>query len=126
MLLEHDVKCRNKGLSQPEREDELGAGHEKLRDKAFEEGRKSFVLRHVGEDAEAALGVVEVAVLNSGLNNIEGSGNDQRGRGTSDRSNKVLEPGSLVIILEVEKVFLGKSRATEKLCRNSLVDVRRR
>ena len=34
MLLEHGVESRNQSLSQPEREDELGASHEKLKTQA--------------------------------------------------------------------------------------------
>jgi hypothetical protein len=35
------------------------------------------VLGHLGNDAEAGLGVLEVAVLDTGLDHVQGSGDDQ-------------------------------------------------
>lgn len=85
-------------------------GHQSL-----EEGREALVLGHVGQNAEAGLGVVEVLVLDTGLDDIERSRDDERGRGTSNRSDKVLEPGSLVVVLELEHVLLGKGGTTKQL-----------
>jgi hypothetical protein len=115
LLLESNIKGRNQSLGKPEREDQLGASHKKLGDKSLEESSSTLVLGHVGEDSETTLGVLEVSVLDTGLDDIERSGDDKRGRGTGNRSNKVLEPAGLVVILKVEKVLLGEGRATEQL-----------
>jgi hypothetical protein len=115
LLLESNVKGRNQSLCKPEREDQLGTSHKQLGDKSLKESSSTLVLGHVGENSETTLGVLEVAVLDTGLDDIERSGDDERGRGTGNGSNKVLEPASLVVILEVEKVLLGEGRTTEQL-----------
>lgn len=113
--LQGSVKGRDEGLRQPEGEDQLGARHEQLGDEALKEGAEALVASHVGQDAETALRVVEVAVLYAGLDNVEGSRDNQRGGGTGNRGDKVLEPGGLVVVLELEQELLGKSRTTEEL-----------
>ncbi|KAI6769715.1 hypothetical protein HG530_004344 [Fusarium avenaceum] len=82
---------------------------------SLEESTSTLVLRHVGQDSETTLRVFEVAVLDTGLDNIKRSRNDQRSRSTSNGSNKVLEPAGLVVVLKVEEVLLGESRTTEEL-----------
>lgn len=113
-LFQHTVESRDQRLGEPEGEDELGASHEQLGDETLEEGSHTLVLGHVGQDAETALGVLKVAVLNTGLDDIEGSGDDEGGRGTGDGGDKVLEPGGLVVVIELEEELLGKGRTTEQ------------
>ncbi len=62
-------------------------GHQSL-----EETREAFLSSHVAQNSEAALGVLKVAVLDTGLDDIERSRHNERCRGTGDRCNKVLEP----------------------------------
>lgn len=69
----HVVKSRDERLSQPEGECELGASHEELGHQSLEKGRRALVAEHLGEDPDAALGVVEVLVLDTGLDDIERS-----------------------------------------------------
>lgn len=109
------AKGRNQRLSQPEAENELGSGHQKLRRQTLEERRETFVLHHVGDDTEARLGVLEVAVLDASLDHVEGSGNDKRCASTADGGDEVLRPRGLVVVLQSVDVFLGESRSTEKL-----------
>lgn len=66
------------------------------------------MLGHVGQDPEAALGVLKVAVLNASLDHVERRGNHEGGRSTRDRRDKVLKPGCLVVILQAKKELLGK------------------
>jgi hypothetical protein len=132
--LESGVESRNQGLRQPEGEDKLGARHEKLEantlvqmlvhmerretylgDQALEEGRGALLLGHVGQDAEAALRVVKVAVLDARLDDVEGSRHDERGRRTGDGGDEVLEPRSLVVVVEVEEELLGEGGTTKEL-----------
>lgn len=86
-----------------------------LGNESLEETGETFVAGHVGENAEAALGVLKVAVLDTSLDNIERGGDDERSRGTSNGGDKVLEPSGLIVILQVEEVLLGKGRTTEEL-----------
>ena len=72
------------------------------------------MLDHVLDNLDTALWVLKVAVLDTGLDNIKWSGDDQRGRGTSDGSDKVLEPGGLVVVVELEEITLGESGSTEE------------
>lgn len=113
-LFEQTVKGGDQGLGEPEGEDELGTGHEQLGDETLEEGAHALVLGHVGEDAEAALGVLKVAVLDAGLDDVEGRRDDERGRGAGDGGDEVLEPAGLVVVVEAEQVLLGEGGTTEE------------
>lgn len=115
LVLQDLVEGRDQGLSEPEGEDELRTGHEKLGSKALEERTKTLVLGHVGDDSETRLLGLEVAVLDTGLDDIKRSRNDERGGCTSDGGDKVLRPGSGVVISELVEIFLGSSRTTEEL-----------
>lgn len=75
------------------------------------------MLGHVGDDTEARLLGLEVAVLDTGLDDIERSRDDERSRGTGNGSDKVLEPGGAVVVGELEEVFLGSGTTTEELYR---------
>lgn len=107
-LGEHLVKGGDQRLGQSEREDELGASSQKLGHKTLEEGAGTLGGNHVLDDLQTGLGVVEVSVLDSGLDDIERSRDNQRGRGTKERGNNVLAPGGLGVVLESQNVLLGK------------------
>lgn len=72
------------------------------------------MLDHILDNLDTGLWVLKVAVLDTGLDNIKWSGDDQRGRCTSNRGDEVLEPGGLVVVVELEEVTLGESRSTEE------------
>lgn len=93
-LVESGYQC----LGQPEREHELGSRHQKLRCQALEERGRPFDLHHVGDDPEAALRIFKILVLYPSLDDIQGSRDDERCAGTSNRGNKVLAPGGRVVI----------------------------
>lgn len=111
--LQHLVEGGNQRLGEPEREHELGARHEKLRCQALEEASHALVLDHLGDDSEPALGVLEVPILDSGLDDVEGCGYKKRGRGTGDRGNKVLTPGCGVVVGQFVVVLLRDSRSSK-------------
>lgn len=92
-----------------------GASGSYLGHQTLEKTGEAFISGHVGKNSETTLGVVKVSVLNSSLDDIERRGDDKRGRGTSNGSNKVLEPGGLVVVFQVEDVLLGECRTTEQL-----------
>jgi hypothetical protein len=94
-------------LSKPEREDQLRSSHKELRGEAFEEAGESLILHHFGDDSESTLWVIEVPVLNSGLDDIERGRYDQRGAGASNGRNKVLHPSCFVVVGETIPIFLG-------------------
>lgn len=115
MVFLHDlVEGRDEGLGEPEGEGELGTGHEQLREQALEEGGRTLVLEHVGDDASASLLDLEVAVLDAGLDDVERSGDNEGGGGTGDGSDEVLGPGSAVVVLELVEVLLGGGGTTEE------------
>jgi hypothetical protein len=94
-----------------------------LGNQALEEGRRALVLGHVGQDTEAALGVLKIAVLDAGLDDVEGRRDDEGGRGAGDRGDKVLAPRGLVVVLELEEELLGEGGTAEELVRGrKLVD----
>lgn len=109
------TESRDQGLCQPEAENQLGSSHQKLGGQSLEQTHGTLVLEHVGHNSEARLGVLEVAVLDTGLDNIQRSGDDQRSTGTGNGGNKVLTPGGLVVVGQTVNVFLGEGRSTEKL-----------
>jgi len=108
-------ESRNQSLSQPEAENQLGTGHQELRSQTLEETGGALDLQHVGNNTETGLGVLEVAVLDTGLDHVERGGHNQGGTGTGNGGNEVLAPGGLVVVLQAVDVLLGKSRSTEKL-----------
>lgn len=114
-LLNNRTESRNQSLCEPEAENELGASHEQFRSKALEEGCETLVFGHVGDDAETGLLGLEVLVLNTSLDNIERSGDDERGGGTADGGNEVLTPAGRVVIVQLVDILLGESRTTEEL-----------
>lgn len=127
------IKGRYQGLGQPERKDQLRSSHEELSEyqhlqtkfqhkstylwyQALEEGREALVPDHAAHNPEATLWVVEVSILDTGLNNIQRSGDNQRRGGTGNGRNKILHPSGLVIILKSVQVTFRECRATEELC----------
>lgn len=114
LFAEGNVEGWDQGLSQPEGEDELGASHKQLGHETLEERRWALLLDHVLDDLNTALRVLEVAVLDTGLDDIERRRDNQRGRGTRNRSDKVLQPSRLVVILKSVQVSLGERRTSEE------------
>lgn len=72
-ILNDLAKGGDQRLSQPEAENELGSGHQELGRQTLEETGDTLVLDHVRQNAEAGLGVLEVAVLDTGLDHIQRS-----------------------------------------------------
>lgn len=105
----------NQGLGEPEGEDELGASHQQLGGQSLEEGSWALVLGHVGNNLETRLWVLKVSHLDAGLDDIERSGDDEGGGSTTDGCNKVLVPGSGVVVLEVEDELLSSGGTTKEL-----------
>ena len=60
---------------------------------------------HVADDLESTLRVFEIAVLYASLDNIEGCGDDERGRRAGDGGDEVLGPGGGVVVGEVVEVL---------------------
>lgn len=111
---EHLVKGRDQRLGQSKGEDELGAGSQQLGDQTLEEGSGALGGDHVLDDLQTGLGVVEVSVLDSGLDDIERGRDNQRGRGTKEGGDNVLAPGGLGVVLESQNVLLGKGVTSEQ------------
>lgn len=115
VLLENLVERWDESLCQPEGEDKLGSCHEKLWGETLEETGHALVLGHVGDDAESRFVCLEVAVLNTGLDDIERGRYNQRSGCTSDGGDKVLGPGCGVVVGKLVEVFFGSSATTEEL-----------
>jgi hypothetical protein len=58
--------------------------------------------------------VLEIAVLNAGLDDIEGRGDDERCRRTAYRRNEVLAPGRGIVVLQFEDLLFGERGAAEQ------------
>ena len=58
--------------------------------------------------------MIEVAVLDAGLDDVEGRGDDQRGRGAADGGDEVLRPRRRVVVVEPEDLLLGEGGAAEE------------
>lgn len=83
-LGESNIKSRNERLGKPEREHELWSGHQELRYQAFEERSDTLVLHHAAYNFESTLWVLEVPVLDTGLDNVEGCRDEEGGRCTGN------------------------------------------
>lgn len=104
----------NQLLSNGKREDQLGSNDQDLGQETLEEGTHTLVADHLLDNADTALRVVKVTVLDTGLDNIQGSSNSDRGNGTSDRGTEVLEESGLVVVLQAENPLLDKGRSSEQ------------
>ena len=67
----YQTELERRDHTQPEREDELGTGHEELGGEALEERGRALSLDHVADNPEAALWVLKVAVLDTRLDDVE-------------------------------------------------------
>jgi hypothetical protein len=59
--------------------------------------------------------VLEVSVLDTGFDDVQGSGDDEGCAGAEDGGDEVLAPGCGVVVLEGEDVFFCEGGATEEL-----------
>lgn len=98
-------------------------GRSNLGNETLEESRHALVACHLGQNLESSLWVLEVLVLNTRLDDVQGRGHDQGCSRTSNRGDKVLEPRRLVVVLELEEIFLGEGRSSEQLCAPSLISL---
>lgn len=112
-LLHHLAERRNERLRQPEAEHQLGTRHEHLGRQPLKERSKPLILHHLAHNPEAALGVIEIPILNARLDDIQGCRNDQRSRRARDGSHEILRPRRLVVVLELEQLLL-RPRATSE------------
>ena len=114
-ILYNLAKGGDQSLSQPEAEHELGSSHQQLRRQSLEEAGDTLILEHVGHDASPGFRVVEMTVLDTGLDHVQGSGDNERCASSANRCDEVLGPRGRVVVLQVVDVFLGESRTTEEL-----------
>lgn len=109
------TKRRDQRLCQPETEYQLRPSHQQFWCQALEEARDAFVLHHRAYNLKSRLRVLEISILDTGFDDIEGSGDDERSGGADDGSDEVLKVGGAVVIGEVVEVFFGEGGAAEKL-----------
>lgn len=113
-LLKVLVEDGDQLLGNGEGEDELGSNNQDLGQETLEEGAESLVADHLLDDAHTTLRVIKVAVLDTGLDDIQGSSNGDRGNGSSDGGTEVLEEGGLVVVLKSENPLLDKGASSEQ------------
>jgi hypothetical protein len=87
-----------------------------LRNQPLEEAAGPFILHHAAHNLEPSLGVLEVPVLNSCLDDIERRRDEQRSGGTGDGSDEVLQPRGFVVVLQTVEVAFGKGGPPKQLC----------
>jgi len=108
-------KRRDQRLCQPETEHQLRPRHQQLRRQPLEETRDAFILHHRAHNLEPRLRVLEISILDTSFDDIEGSGDDEGGRSAGDGSDEVLEVGGGVVVGEVVEIFFGEGGAAEQL-----------
>jgi len=108
-------KRRDQRLCQPETEHQLRPRHQQLRRQTLEETRDAFLPHHRAHNLEPRLRVLEISVLDTGFDDVEGSGDDERSRSAGDGGDEVLEVGGGVVVGEVVEIFFGEGGTTEKL-----------
>lgn len=59
---------------------------------------------------------MRLLILDTSLDDVEGSGDDQRSRGTGDGGNEVLGPGCGIVVGKTER-FFGECGASKELYR---------
>lgn len=109
------TKRRDQRLCQPETEYQLRPSHQQFRRQTLEEARDAFVPHHRAYNLESRLWVLEIPILDTGFDDVEGSGDDERGRSADDGSDEVLEVGGSVVISKVVEIFFGEGGAAEEL-----------
>jgi hypothetical protein len=113
--LHNFAKRGDKCLSKPEGEDKLGTSHDKLGCESLEERSETLVLHHAGNNPEAAFGVLEVPVLDTCLDDVEGRRDDERCACTTNGGDEVLRPRGRVVVGELVEVLLRRGGSTKQL-----------
>ena len=114
-LLYHLVKSRYQRLRKPKTKHQLRPRHQQLGRQPLEKAAHALVLYHLPHNLEAAFRVIEIAVLNSRFDDVEGCGDNKGGGCAGDRGDEVLVPAGCVVVDEFEEVFFCKGRAAEEL-----------
>lgn len=88
-----------------------------LRNQPLEKAANPLVPHHTPHDLKPTLRVFKVSVLDSRLNHIQRSGNEQGSGSTGDGGHEVLHPGGFVVVREpVEVAFCEGGAAEELFC----------
>ena len=90
-----------------------------LRRQTLEQCRHTLVLDEVLDHCYTRYLVLKVRILDTGLDGVQRCGDGYRRDSTSDRCDKVLPPGRLVVVLDAEQIFLRHRGRTKKLGRES-------
>lgn len=111
----HDlVECGYQRLRKPERKRQLRPRHQQLRHQALEEGGRTFMSRHHSNNLDTRLLNFEVLVLYPGLDDIQRRRHNKRRRRSRRRGHKILAPGCLVVVFQLEEILLRGGRATKQ------------
>jgi len=102
------MEPRDQLLGHRERKHQLGSNNQDLGQQALEEGAKSLIPDHLADDTDAAFRVIKVAVLDPGLDNVQRGSDSDRGDRSADGGAKVLKERRLVVVLELENIFLDE------------------
>lgn len=101
-------------MSQGKGENQLWTGGQQLWSQTLEERGHTFVGGHVLDDGEPGFVTAEILVLDSGLDDVQRSRDNQGGRSTANGGHEVLAPGGRGVVIQMVDVFLGKGGTTEK------------
>ena len=88
-----------------------------LRRQTLEQCCRTLVLDEILDHGYTRYLVLKVRILDTGLDGVQRCGDGDRRDSTSDRCDKVLPPGRLVVVLDAEQIFLRHRGRTKKLSR---------
>ena len=86
-----------------------------LRRQTLEQCRRTLVLDEILDHCYTRYLVLKVRILDTGLDGVQRCGDGYRRDSTSDRCDKVLPPGRLVVVLDAEEVVFCDGRRAEEL-----------
>ena len=86
-----------------------------LRRETLEQRGRALVLEEVLDDGDSGDLVLEVCILDAGLDGVEGGSDGDGSDRACDRRDEVLAPGGLGVVLDAQNVVLGEGGSTEEL-----------
>ena len=98
LLSHHGPKSRNQRLRQPKTKHQLRSRHQQFRRQPFKKPPHAFLPRHIPNNPQPTLLVLEILILNPRLDDIQRRRNQQTRTRTTYRRHEILRPRRGIII----------------------------